>query len=133
MNAHPSTQAAGPAVLIVDDDEATQDVLARLLSRKGYTPLTASDGPQCRAVLAQAQPDLILLDLFLPGEDGFSLLRELRQSPSTRDVPVIIHTLMDRCDYREKALTLGATVYLPKPLDLREVLDQVARLVPPAA
>ncbi len=117
-------------VLVVDDDAATLDVLARLLAKRGYAPVTAADASQCWAALHEAAPALILLDLFLADEDGMALLRAIKADPRLASVPVIIHTLMDRCDYREKALALGAAAYLIKPLDLRDVLDHVARLVP---
>lgn len=120
-----------PIVLVVDDDEATLDVLSRLLAARGYAPVTATGAPQCWTALGDARPALILLDLFLPGEDGMALLQDIKADPRLAGVPVIIHTLMDRCDYRDKALALGATAYLLKPLDLRDVLDHVARLVPP--
>lgn len=133
MNTDSTPQPAGAAILVVDDDDATLDVLGRLLSRSGYTPLLAAGPAQCRDILEHTRPALILLDLFMPDKDGFSLLQEIKRTPSLQHVPVIIHTLIDSCEYQEKARALGAAAYLPKPLDLRDVLAHIARLLLPAA
>jgi len=113
---------ATPKILVVDDDERICQMLARYLKREGYETVTATSGERMRAHVAAQPFDLVLLDLMLPGEDGFALARELRAQSS---IPIII--LSGRSDTVDKVvgLELGADDYVTKPFEERELLARV--------
>ena len=109
-------------LLIVDDDPRLCRSLARYLKQQGYEVRTASSGEEMRQRLAAERPDLVILDLILPDEDGFSLARELR---SSYDLPIVI--LTGKTDTIDKVvgLEIGADDYITKPFDERELLARV--------
>lgn len=109
-------------ILVVDDDPRICRILHRYLSREGFQVKIAADGREMRDHIADIPPDLILLDLMLPNEDGFSLVRDLR---AKYDVPIIMLTgKIDPVD-RVVGLELGADDYITKPFDERELLARV--------
>ncbi len=114
--------SAAPSILIVDDDPRLCRALARYFEREGYGVRTATSGGEMRQKLALERPDLVLLDLMLPDEDGFSLARELR---AHSDIAVVI--LTGKADTVDKVvgLELGADDYVTKPFDERELLARV--------
>ncbi len=123
-------------VLIVDDDHGIRELLATYLEKEGMRTSVAANGRQMRAALEQATPDLIVLDLMLPGEDGLALCRELRAGKH-RTVPVLMLTARgDEVD-RIIGLEMGADDYLAKPFGLRELLARIravlrrTRMLPP--
>ena len=109
-------------VLVVDDQKEICDVVQEYLAGEGYRVSTASDGAGMRRVLAQGPVDLVILDLMLPGEDGLTLARALRDESN---VGIII--LTGRCETVDRiiGLEMGADDYLPKPFHLRELLARV--------
>ena len=121
-------------ILIVDDDAAIRLLLTRYLDEHGYRVTTAADGREMRHALVSGPPDLIVLDLMLPGEDGLTLFRSL--NPQAH-VPVIILTARDEAADRVMGLELGADDYVPKPFEPRELLARIksvlrrARRLPP--
>ncbi|MDL1951896.1 response regulator, partial [Acidobacteria bacterium ACD] len=120
------TTGDGPArVLVVDDNESNREVLARRLSVKGYVVETAEDGERALALVEAAPPDLILLDVMMPGLSGFDVLDRLRKSHEAGDLPVIMATARDASEDVVRALTLGANDYVTKPLDFPIVLARV--------
>jgi len=112
-------------ILVVDDDPRICRLIARYLSEEGYRTFTASNGSEMRNKLAEAKISLVLLDVRLPGEDGFTLVRELRSLPN---VGVIMVT--GKADPLDKilGLELGADDYVTKPFDERELLARVRAL-----
>lgn len=118
------------SLLIVDDDPRLCRLLARYLTNEGYRVRTASSGAELRRLLAVEQPKLIILDLMLPDEDGFSLARELR---ARSEVPIII--LSGKAETVDKivGLELGADDYITKPFDERELLARVRTVLRRAA
>jgi len=110
---------AGPPVLVVDDDPATLDLTRRFLSREGFEVVTAADGAQALELARKLRPAAITLDVLMPGMDGWAVLKALKTSPETRDIPVIMVTITDD---RELGLTLGASEYLTKPVDRERLL-----------
>jgi two-component system, OmpR family, response regulator len=113
---------SGPHVLIVDDHREIRDLVSRALGKEGFRISTAADGKAMRKVLADANIDLILLDLMLPGEDGLSICRALR---AESDVPIIMLTAKgDEVD-RVIGLEMGADDYLPKPFGSRELIARI--------
>ena len=129
MSAAASTAAAvppalppGKRVLVVDDEPMVREVLAKYLERDGFRVWSAADGLEARAVLASVRPDLVVLDVMLPGVTGLGLLAELRQDG---DVPVILLTALTEEGDRVAGLELGADDYVTKPFSPREVAARV--------
>src|SRR5919204_6229172 len=110
-------------ILIVDDQAEICDLVQEYLSGEGYRASTARDGAGMRKVMAQSSVDLVILDLMLPGEDGLTLARALRQE--TPNVGIIILTGRGEIVDRIIGLEMGADDYLPKPFHLRELLARV--------
>ncbi|MEZ2350300.1 response regulator [Caballeronia sp. RCC_10] len=123
-------------VLIVDDDRGIRELLATYLEKNGMRVSLAANGRQMRAALEQGAPDLIVLDLMLPGEDGLVLCRELRAG-KFRAVPVLMLTARNEEADRILGLEMGADDYLPKPFAVRELLARMrsvlrrTRMLPP--
>jgi two-component system OmpR family response regulator len=123
-------------VLIVDDDRGIRELLAAYLEKNGMRVSLAANGRQMRAALEQGAPDLIVLDLMMPGEDGLVLCRELRAS-KLRAVPVLMLTARSEEADRIVGLEMGADDYLAKPFAVRELLARIravlrrVRMLPP--
>jgi len=109
-------------VLIVEDDREVREAVADYLASHGYTCAQAADGKAMRAAIADSVPELVLLDLRLPGEDGLSLARWLRDN---HEVAIIMVTAAGDVVDRVVGLEVGADDYLGKPFDLRELLARV--------
>ncbi|MEB3355651.1 MAG: response regulator [Synechococcales bacterium] len=121
MNALPKSQ-----LLIVDDHPTNIKVLSDLLIQQGFQVLIARDGENALQKLERITPDLILLDVLMPGIDGFETCRRLKDRPATQDIPVIFMTaLADPVD-KVKGLTMGAVDYITKPFQQEEVLARVS-------
>ena len=114
-----------PVVLMVDDTPANLGVLYELLSEAGYDVLVAEDGESALERAAYARPDLILLDVMMPGIDGFETCRCLKEQPDTRDIPVIFMSALSDTVDKVKGLRLGAVDYVTKPFQHEEVLARV--------
>ena len=115
--APPAPAPASNRLLVVDDDEANRELLARRLRRQGFTPTVAASGVEALQAL-RAQPfDLILLDLVMPGLDGYQVLARLKSDPALAALPVIMISAMDQVEGIARCLEAGAEDYLPKPFD----------------
>ena len=104
-------------ILVVDDIEANVRLLEAKLSAEYYEVLTAYDGPTALAMAAAEQPDIVLLDVMMPGMDGFQVCRRLKDDPETRHVPVVLVTALDGRADRIAGLEAGADEFLTKPID----------------
>nr|WP_321466694.1 HD domain-containing phosphohydrolase [uncultured Desulfobulbus sp.] len=114
-----------PIILIVDDEPANLTVLSGLL-RPAYTVRVCKSGPQAlEAAVRDPRPDLILLDVMMPGMDGFAVLERLRQQPQTAEIPVIFVTALDDTMDEEHGLQCGAVDYIVKPIKPTVVLSRV--------
>jgi two-component system OmpR family response regulator len=109
-------------IMIVEDDREIRSLLADFLAREGYATVCAEDGTAMDRALAQARPDLIVLDLMLPGEDGLSICRRLR---AKGDLPILMLTAKAEDVDRIVGLEIGADDYLPKPFNPRELLARI--------
>lgn len=119
------------AILIVDDN-ATNLKLAKItLAAEGFLVRTAIDAEQALEVLAEFQPQLILMDIQLPGMDGLALTRQLKADPKTRDITIVALTAYAMKGDDEKALASGCSGYITKPIDTRTFASDVARYVRP--
>jgi signal transduction histidine kinase/CheY-like chemotaxis protein len=114
-------------VLVVEDDPTVYEVIARHLGQGGWVPVRARTGDDAIKLARRVHPVAVTLDLVLPGTDGLGVLRVLRADPATRDIPVIIISVLDN---RELGLTLGADDYFVKPVDRDALLARLAALVP---
>jgi len=112
---------ATPTILIVDDQPNGQEVLAGLLHNQGYRLLFAASGPEALAVAAEANPDLILLDVMMYGMDGFEVCQHLRANPQLAEVPVFLITALDDRESRLHGIAVGADDFVTKPFDRAEL------------
>ena len=112
-------------VLIVDDSPTEQHVLTQVLEKNGFETLVASDGEEAITVAANSQPDLILMDVVMPGMNGFQATRQLARNPDTSAIPVVMVTSKDQETDRIWGLRQGAVDYLMKPVKQDELLAAV--------
>jgi two-component system sensor histidine kinase/response regulator len=112
-------------ILIVDDTPANLGVLVETLGAAGYKLMVAEDGEEALAQTFQTQPDLILLDVMMPGIDGFETCRRLKARESTRDVPVLFMTALNETADKVKAFAAGGVDYITKPIEHEEALARV--------
>jgi CheY-like chemotaxis protein len=118
-------------ILLVEDNDLNRDMLSRRLTKRGYEVLTATDGEQ-GLVLAQAeQPDLVLMDMSLPGIDGWETTRRLRAGAGTAAIPVIALTAHAMAGDRERALEAGCDDYDTKPVEMDRLLLKIESLTRP--
>lgn len=114
-----------PLVLIVDDVPENIQVLAGVLSNEYCEIAAATSGEQSLKLIRKSCPDLILLDIMMPGMDGFEVCRKLKDIPETKNIPVIFLTAMTEIDHIVKGFELGAVDYVTKPFNSAEMLSRV--------
>jgi signal transduction histidine kinase len=112
-------------ILIVDDTPTNLDVISEALSDAGYTVAIATSGERALKQLERRSPDLILLDVMMPGIDGFATCQRIKANPKTCDIPVIFMTALADADSKIKGFEVGAVDYITKPFQEREVLARV--------
>ncbi len=120
---------ARPRVLVVDDHPSSRMTAVALLSMEGYEVFEADSGPMALKSMTLHQPDLILLDVMMPGMDGFEVCRQLKQDEHTRLVPVVFITALDDRRARLKGIEVGGDDFLTKPFDQLELSARVKSLV----
>src|SRR6266403_6339294 len=116
-------------ILLVEDNEMTRDMLSRRLIRKGFEVVMAFDGEQAVEMAVSQNPDLILMDMSLPGLDGWEATRQIKAGPATRAIPVIALTAHAMSGDREKALEAGCDDYDTKPIDFPRLLEKIETLL----
>ena len=119
------TERAAQSVLIVDDVSMNLEIITAQLEKRGYVALVARSGQEAVERAESAHPDLILLDVVMPGIDGFETCRRLKQSEATRDIPVIFMTALTAIDDKLEGFRVGAVDYVTKPLNVAEVATRV--------
>ncbi len=117
------------SILVVDDEPNIVLALGFLLKQAGFRVRTVSNGEAALAAIAQELPDLVLLDVMLPGRDGYAVCQEIRSNPAWRDMRIIMLTARGRDIQREKGLSLGADEYVTKPFSTRELVERVRRML----
>ena len=118
-------------ILIAEDHFDSREALRALLEAFGYEVVEAMNGHQAVEAARDARPGLILMDVMMPVMDGFEAIRQIRESPETRRIPIIAVTAMDGA--RELALHAGADDYMEKPIDIRQLLGRVNVWLSPCA
>ena len=113
------------SVLVVDDEPNMVLTLEFLMKKAGYEVRVARDGPAALAEVAANPPDLILLDVMMPGRDGYDVCQVIRANPAWKDVVIIMLTARGREIEREKGLALGADDYITKPFSTRALVERV--------
>jgi len=116
-------------VLVVDDEPNIVLSLEFLMQQAGFDVTTALDGESALALVNENPPDLVLLDISLPGISGFEVLEQLRNQPSFKRLPIVMLTAHGREVEREKGLALGADDYITKPFSTRQLVEKVQTLL----
>jgi twitching motility two-component system response regulator PilH len=115
-------------ILVIDDSATERLALQELLSRKGYVVTCAENAESALKQIALKRPDLILMDVVMPGQNGFQLTRQLTRAPETQTIPIIICTSKDQQTDRIWGLRQGARDYLTKPVNAAELLEKITAL-----
>jgi adenylate cyclase len=116
-------------ILVVDDTPANVKLLSDLLTYKGYEVVTAASGAEALEKVETRQPDLVLLDILMPGMNGYEVCRTIRKNPATEILPVVMVTSLDPAEERINGLQAGADDFLSKPVDEQELLVRVRSLL----
>jgi CheY-like chemotaxis protein len=116
-------------VLIVEDTPLNLELAQDILEAQGYEVLTAGDAAECAAVLAHRRPDLVLMDVQLPGKDGLQITRELRADPATADLLIVAMTAHAMVEDEHQVRAAGCDGYLTKPIQTRRLVQQVAEFL----
>jgi two-component system response regulator VicR len=124
------TEQERPPVLVVDDNRDNADIIREYLEARGYPITVAHDGDEALALFERVQPRLVLLDVMMPGRDGWEVCRLMKQHPALgRTVRIIMVTALDEWDDKRHALETGADDYVEKPFDLKRLAACVDRNV----
>ncbi|MDI6747610.1 MAG: response regulator [Rhodocyclaceae bacterium] len=113
-------------ILVVDDSPTERHVLTELLTKNGFHIITAENGEQAVTVAKEQLPDLILMDIVMPGMNGFQATRSIARDPATKHIPVIVCTTKDQETDKIWGLRQGAHDYMVKPIDPAELLAKIA-------
>lgn len=117
-------------ILIVEDDKFLRELIVRKLTNEGYDVVEAVDGEQGLLKIKEAKPDLVLLDLILPGIDGFEVLAQKKEDPFAVSIPVIVLSNLGQKEDVDKGLSLGATDYLIKAhFTPGEIIEKVRNII----
>jgi CheY-like chemotaxis protein len=123
----------GRRILIVDDEPDNRELLQIVLNWDGFSTQTASSGEEALASAAEHPPDLMLLDLMMPGLDGCQVTTLLKQNLATRNIPVMIISAMSDRATRLRVLSAGATEFISKPIDRSDLCERVRAVLGPKA
>jgi len=116
-------------ILVVDDDTKIQMVVRIMLQKKGYDVKCVSSGLEAFQEIPEFKPDIIMLDVMMPGMGGYEVCRKLKSSESTKNIPVIMLTALGMGEDFEKAIENGADWYIVKPFNSRQLLSRVSMLL----
>jgi CheY-like chemotaxis protein len=116
-------------ILVADDDSRNRKLLETLLRADGYLVASVGSGQATLDAVATDRPDLILLDLMMPGMDGFEVVRRLKGDEGARDIPIVMVTALDDAGSRMRLLAAGVADLLPKPIDRWQLKERLERLL----
>ena len=117
------------SILVADDEPNIVLSLDFLLKQAGFRVRTVSDGEAALAAIAQEPPDLVLLDVMIPGRDGYAVCQEIRGNPAWREIRIIMLTAKGGEIQREKGLSVGADEYVTKPFSTRDLVERIRRML----
>jgi two-component system, cell cycle response regulator DivK len=120
-------------IMVVDDNEPSRDALSRRLERRGYKVVLAQDGLEAVSLGRRTLPDLIVMDLGLPGIDGWEATRRLKSDGVTQHIPIIVLSAHAMTNDREMALAAGGDDFDTKPVRFQQLLDKIESLIGPKA
>jgi DNA-binding response OmpR family regulator len=123
----------GKRVLVIDDEPAIHRLVQIILEQEGFQVEGMEERAEARRSVKLGKPDVIILDLMMPEVDGFEILKMLKEDDETRDIPVIILTVRILVEDRQKALSMGADLYMTKPFEPSQLVEAVRSLAGPAA
>ena len=118
-----------PKILIVDDDITITELMKALVKMEGHEPTTVNDSLQAMEIAKSVNPDLITLDLMMPGLTGFELCKLLHDDPKFTNTPIVIVSAKDDPESKEQAIQAGAIDYLTKPFGLDEFINKIKPFV----
>lgn len=116
-------------ILLVEDNPLNRDMLSRRLLRAGYELLVAEDGPQGLAMIQSERPDLVLMDMSLPGIDGWECTRRVKADPQLAAIPIVALTAHAMVGDRQRCLEAGCDAYDTKPIDFKRLRDTIEGLL----
>ena len=125
--------SAGPTILLAEDDLTQRLLYTRILMGSGYYVICAANGDEAMLSARRDQPNLILMDVTMPGTSGWAAARELKDDPATRHIPIILMTGLTGDEAERAAADAGCDSFLPKPLPVRTLLSTVERFCPPGS
>jgi PAS domain S-box-containing protein len=114
----------GTSVLVIDDDPSVHEMMERILTARGFEPLFAESGEEGVEMAREKQPDVITLDVMMPGQDGWAVLAQLNSDPATSSIPVVMVTMVDD---KSAGYALGASDYLVKPIDKERLVESLSK------
>ena len=123
------SQVVSASILVVDDEPNIVLSLEFLLKQAGFRVRTVANGEAALVAITQEPPDLVLLDVMIPGRDGYAVCQEIRNNPAWRNMRIIMLTAKGGDIQREKGLSLGADEYVTKPFSTRELVERVRRML----
>lgn len=120
---------SGGLILLVEDNEANQLLASSVLELSGFVVDVAGDSTEARAILARKSPDLILMDVQLPGLDGLSFVKQLKAEGATSHIPIVALTALAMAGDRERTLAAGCDGYIAKPINTRTFASEVGKFL----
>jgi len=131
MDSEEVDKASSPKILVVEDNQDNREMVVKVLKFNGYQVVEAVDGEEAIEKAKAEDPDLILLDIFLPKMDGYEATRRLKGDTSLRNIPIIALTAHAMKGSMEEALAAGCDGYISKPIDVRELPKQIQHFLKP--
>lgn len=119
-------------VLIVDDNDVNRFLAAHVLDNRGFAVLQAADGGEALQIVHERKPDVVVLDIQMPGISGLEVIAQIRaaESPEVARTPIIAATALAMAEDRERCLTHGANCFLSRPFSMKDLVDQIRMLTP---
>ncbi len=118
-----------PRVLVVDDDEDSRFLVERVLSRQEFEVTAVSNGKAAMESALSAPPDLIVLDIMMPGMDGHEVYARLKESDKTRNIPIIMLTALNQADHVQRSMSFTPNWYITKPFEPKYLLKRVRQVL----
>ena len=122
---------ANPIIFLVEDEVDHQELIKIVLEQNRLSVFSTASGERALPLIKQMKPDVVVLDVVLPGLDGFEICKKLRADPDTAQLPIILLTSRSADEDRQKGTDAGANLYLIKPFGIEKLVDEIRALLPP--